>query len=65
MPQATEKRAPEKISAIVTTFNEEREIADCIRSLLWCDEILIVDSFSADRTVEIVRAFPPHVSRPP
>jgi glycosyltransferase involved in cell wall biosynthesis len=61
MPQAIETRVREKISAIVTTFNEEREIADCIRSLLWCDEILIVDSFSTDGTVEIGRSFPANV----
>jgi glycosyltransferase involved in cell wall biosynthesis len=46
-----------KVSAIVTTFNEERNIADCLRSLLWCDEIFVVDSFSTDRTPEIVRSF--------
>ncbi len=46
-----------KISAIVTTFNEEREIADCMESLEWCDEILVVDSFSTDSTVDIVRRF--------
>ena len=65
MPQAIETRAREKISAIVTTFNEERDIADCIESLLWCDEILVVDSFSTDRTPEIVRAFPAHVQAAP
>src|ERR1700730_320320 len=46
------------ISAIVTTFNEEQNIAGCIESLLWCDEILVVDSFSTDRTAEIVRGYP-------
>jgi glycosyltransferase involved in cell wall biosynthesis len=46
-----------KISAIVTTYNEEKNIGDCIRSLLWCDEIFVVDSFSTDRTPEIVRGF--------
>lgn len=45
------------ISAIVTTFNEEQNIADCIESLLWCDEILVVDSFSTDRTAEIVQGY--------
>ncbi len=44
------------ISALVTTFNEERHIADCLASLDWCDEVLVVDSFSTDRTPEIVRA---------
>src|SRR6185436_7789363 len=45
------------ISAIVTTFNEEQNIAECIESLLWCDEILIVDSFSTDRTPEIAQGY--------
>ncbi len=46
-----------RISAIVTTFNEETNIAGCIESLLWCDEILVVDSFSTDRTPEIARRY--------
>jgi glycosyltransferase involved in cell wall biosynthesis len=46
-----------KISAIVTTFNEEDHISDCIRSLLWCDEILVVDSHSTDRTRELASSF--------
>ena len=46
-----------RISAIVTTFNEEAHIAGCIESLLWCDEILVVDSFSTDRTPEIARGY--------
>lgn len=45
------------VSAIVTTFNEEAHIAACIESLLWCDEILVVDSFSTDRTPEIARGY--------
>ncbi|HYU32286.1 MAG TPA: glycosyltransferase family 2 protein, partial [Thermoanaerobaculia bacterium] len=45
------------ISAIITTFNEEQNIAGCIESLLWCDEILIVDSFSTDRTPEIAQGY--------
>jgi glycosyltransferase involved in cell wall biosynthesis len=46
-----------QISAIITTFNEEANIAGCIESLLWCDEIFVVDSFSTDRTPEIVKSF--------
>lgn len=45
------------VSAIITTFNEEQHIAECLESLLWCDEILVVDSFSTDRTPEIVRGY--------
>ena len=46
-----------RISVVVTTFNEETNIAACLESLLWCDEILVVDSFSTDRTPEIVRSY--------
>lgn len=49
-------RAP--LSVIITTFNEEVNIADCIESVLWADEILVVDSFSSDRTVEIAERYP-------
>jgi glycosyltransferase involved in cell wall biosynthesis len=45
------------VSAILTTFNEEANVAGCLESLLWCDEILVVDSFSTDRTPEIARSF--------
>jgi len=47
-----------RVSAVVTTFNEERNIGDCIESLLWCDEVVVVDSFSTDRTPEIARSYP-------
>ncbi len=46
-----------RISVVVTTFNEEANIRDCLESLLWCDEILVVDSFSTDRTPEIVAGY--------
>ena len=49
---------PEKLTAIVTTLNEEGNIADCLAALSFADEILVVDSFSTDRTVEIARGFP-------
>jgi glycosyltransferase involved in cell wall biosynthesis len=47
-----------RVSAVVTTYNEEHNIGDCIESLLWCDEIVVVDSFSTDRTPEIARSYP-------
>jgi glycosyltransferase involved in cell wall biosynthesis len=46
-----------EISAIVVCFNEEDNIRDCLESLKWCDEIVVVDSFSTDRTVEICRQY--------
>lgn len=55
---ATRKNTPrQSVSAIITTFNEEANIAACIESLTWCDEILVVDSFSTDRTPEISRGY--------
>ncbi len=46
-----------KISAIVHVYNEEAQIGRCLDSLKWADEILLVDTFSTDRTVEIARAY--------
>ncbi|HXH29482.1 MAG TPA: glycosyltransferase family 2 protein [Bacteriovoracaceae bacterium] len=48
----------EKITAIIPTLNEEVHIKEAIESVLWCNEIIVVDSFSKDKTVEIVRTFP-------
>src|SRR5579863_7403212 len=42
-----------KITATIITLNEERNIARAIESLRCCDEILIIDSGSTDRTVEL------------
>ena len=42
-----------KVSAVIITYNEERNIAEAIRSVAWADEILVVDSESTDRTREI------------
>ncbi|MCX7697693.1 MAG: glycosyltransferase family 2 protein [Bacteroidales bacterium] len=47
------------VSAVVITFNEERNIARCIESLLpVSDEIVIVDSLSTDKTKEICLQYP-------
>jgi glycosyltransferase involved in cell wall biosynthesis len=46
-----------KISATVITRNEERHVAEALESLSWADEIVVVDSGSTDRTVEIARAY--------
>ena len=48
------KKKP-KLSVTILTKNEEKNIADCIASLQWADEVVVFDSFSQDRTVEIAR----------
>ena len=42
-----------KISALILAKNEERNIEDCIKSVLFCDEVLVIDDFSTDRTKEL------------
>jgi glycosyltransferase involved in cell wall biosynthesis len=44
-----------RVAAVVLTRNEEGHIADCLRTLTWADAIVVFDSFSTDRTVEIAR----------
>ena len=46
-----------KLTAIVTTFNEEANIQECLRCLSFADEVLVADSFSTDKTLEIARDF--------
>lgn len=47
-----------KISGVVITFNEEKNIRRCLESLQSvCDEIIVVDSFSTDKTKEICEQF--------
>jgi len=46
-----------KISAVIITKNSERLIADVLKSIQWCDEIVIVDSGSADNTLEICKKY--------
>ena len=48
---------PAAVSAIVVCFNEEDRIEACLRSLEWCDEIIVVDCYSTDRTPEICRRY--------
>lgn len=44
------------VSVIVLTRDEERNIATCLDSLAWAGEVVVFDSHSTDRTVEIARA---------
>lgn len=48
----SEAAAPTPISACVIAFQEQDRIEDCVRSLSWCEEVLVVDSGSSDATRE-------------
>ncbi|MBC8286415.1 MAG: glycosyltransferase family 2 protein [Nitrospinae bacterium] len=47
----------EKLSVTIITRNEEKNIARCLESVKWADEIIVLDTNSTDRTVEICRQF--------
>ena len=47
----------QKISVVIITYNEEKNIRDCLESIKWADEIIIVDAFSKDRTVDIAKNY--------
>jgi len=48
----------EKVSGLIITYNEERNIAAVLKCFNFCDEIIVVDSFSTDKTVEIAQQNP-------
>lgn len=45
------------ISVLILTLNEEANLPRCLAALDWADDVLVVDSFSSDRTVEIAEAW--------
>lgn len=47
----------QSLSATIIALNEERDLPRCLESLRFCDEIIVVDSGSTDRTAEIARTF--------
>lgn len=46
-----EKKA--KLTALIIVLNGERTIGSCLQSLAFCDNIVVIDSFSTDKTKEI------------
>lgn len=46
------------ITAIIPTYNEEKCIRKSLESVLWADEVIVVDSFSTDGTERIVKEYP-------
>ena len=47
----------QKISAVISAYNEEQVIKDCLESLSWVDEIILIDNESQDKTVSIAKIF--------
>ena len=45
------------VSGFVITYNEEAGLRDCLASMAWVDELVVVDSHSEDRTCEIARDY--------
>ncbi len=49
------------ISCVTIVYNEEHNIRECLETALWMDEIIVVDSFSTDRTKEISQLYAKNV----
>ena len=43
------------ISVLLLTLNEEQNLPRCLKAVSWAEDVLVLDSFSTDRTVEIAR----------
>src|SRR6202790_2922855 len=46
----------QRISAYILTYNEAEKIEAAVSSVLWADEVVVIDSFSTDRTAEMAAA---------
>ena len=44
------------VTAIILTKNEEDNIKDCINSLGWVEEVIVIDDNSQDKTIEIAKS---------
>jgi glycosyltransferase involved in cell wall biosynthesis len=44
------------VSILILTLNEELNLRACLKAISWCDDIIVFDSYSTDRTVEIAKA---------
>ena len=56
MSSSTAPTERPRITACIIAFNEAARIGDCLASLVFCDEIVVVDSYSSDATVAIAEA---------
>lgn len=54
-----------KISVVISAFNEEHKIKDCLESVKWADEIIFIDSGSTDKTLEIAKNYTSKIYKRP
>jgi glycosyltransferase involved in cell wall biosynthesis len=54
-----------KLSVVTITYNEEENIAGCLSSVAWADELIVVDAGSTDHTVDRAREFTSRIYRRP
>lgn len=52
----SDSQKPLGVSIFIQTLDEEVNIADCIACFSWCDDIVVLDSFSSDKTEEIAKS---------
>ncbi|WP_083189943.1 glycosyltransferase family 2 protein [Orenia metallireducens] len=45
------------LSALVLTYNEEENITECLKSIDWIEDIVVVDSYSQDKTLELAKEY--------
>lgn len=53
------------LSVCIICFNEERNILRCLESVTWADEIIVVDSMSEDKTLEITKSYTDNIFQMP
>lgn len=46
-----------KLSVVISAYNEEKKIKDCLESVKWADEIILINSSSTDNTVELAKKY--------
>jgi len=62
MPESTHPSARCGVSAVLITYNAEAHLRECLASVAWCDEIVVLDGGSSDATAAICADFGARVS---
>ena len=47
----------QKLSVVILTKNEEKNIGPCLDSVKWADELIVIDDHSVDKTVEFAKRY--------